>query len=111
LFFYFVMKWLKQVPPKPPKQGVWERWSYGTDIEGWTLRCGAFDADVRRTGGTGNWYLTINNHPFLNTPDLNAAKQDAERRLVQRIEAVLPAYEVIKARLAQKPPSGSAQVC
>lgn len=51
--------------------------------------------------GTGNWYLTINNHPIQNTLDLAKAKRDAETRLVERIEAVLPAYEVIKARLAQ----------
>jgi hypothetical protein len=88
--------------PKPPKQGVWERWSYGNDIEGWTLRCGAFDADVRRMRGTDNWYLTINNHPIQNTPDLAVAKREAETRLVERIEAVLPAYEIIKARLAQQ---------
>jgi hypothetical protein len=102
LFFYLFMGWLQQAPPKPPKQGVWERWSYGGDIEGWTLLCGAFDADVRRMRGAGNRYLTINNHPIQNTSDLAVAKREAETRLVERIEAVLPAYEVIKARLAQQ---------
>jgi hypothetical protein len=85
--------------PKPSKQGIWERWSYGSELEGWTLRCGAFEADVRRLGTANNWYLTINNHPITNTPVLEQAMRDAETRLVRRIEAVLPAYEVIKARI------------
>lgn len=85
--------------PRPSKQGVWERWSYGSELEGWTLRCGAFEADVRRMGTANNWYLTINNHPIMNTPVLEQAMRDAETRLVRRIEAVLPAYEIIKARI------------
>jgi hypothetical protein len=50
-------------------------------------------------GTANNWYLTINNHPIMNTPVLEQAMRDAETRLVRRIEAVLPAYEIIKARI------------
>jgi hypothetical protein len=96
------MTWKDMPKPIPPKQGVWERWNYGSELEGYTLRCGAFEADVRRMGKASNWYLTINNHPIVNTSDLETAKLEAETRIIQRIEAVLPAYEVIKARLAQR---------
>lgn len=98
------MGWLNDKPPKPPTQGVWEAWTYG-DTHGWTMRCGAFEADIRQHSRTSPFYLTINNHPYMNHASLNAVMCYAEQTIVQRIDAVLPSYELIKARLASRPPA------
>jgi len=76
--------------------GEWQKWTYGTDIRGWTLECGRFTADVRQVGG-GAYFLTLNRHPMMNTPVLEEALDYAEREIVARVERVLPAYRIIGA--------------
>lgn len=95
------MGWNDIQKPRPPVEGVWHEHIIGCGITDWLLTCGSFRADIRRVGD-GAYYLCINRHPILNTPKLEIAKRDAETRLVERIEAVLPAYEVIKARLGKQ---------
>jgi hypothetical protein len=70
-------------------------------MRGWTMRCGPFEADIRRQG-SGPYHLTINKHPILHGSDLTGLMRRAEEELVRRIEAVLPAFEIVKARLASR---------
>lgn len=92
---------VKAVPP--PAEGVWHKHDIGCGIVDWDLRCGAFHAYIRLCGN-GPYFLTINQHPYPKIPDLVTAMRLAEEALVRRVEAVLPAYELIKARLACRPP-------
>jgi hypothetical protein len=87
---------VKAIPP--PAEGVWHKHDIGCRIIDWHLRCGAFNASIRLTGD-GPYFLTINLHPYPKSPDLTSAMRLAEETLVRRVEAVLPAYLVIKARL------------
>jgi len=85
--------------------GEWQHWTYGMTIEGWTLQCGRFIAEVRNTGGD-RYFLTINNHPIMNSPALEGAQEYAEREIVLRVESVLPAYQVIRNRVRARETRG-----
>ena len=86
--------------PSPPKPGAWEKWSYGHDIQGWSLRCGPmFFADVRRVGATGNYYATLNSDVLGNDADPQKLMRLVDGEIVRRVRELVPAYRVVHARV------------
>jgi len=82
--------------------GEWQSWTYGTVVKGWTLQCGRFTAEVRQTGGSGAYFLTINNHSIIKAAALEEAQEYAEQEIVARVESVLPAYQLIRDRVSAR---------
>lgn len=97
------MGWKDLPKPKPPAEGVWHEALIGGGVRDWSMACGAFRAEIRRVG-EGDYYLSINRRPISHGPALADMMRLAEETILRRVEAVLPAYEVIRARLACRPP-------
>jgi hypothetical protein len=94
-----LMGWQNDFKPPPPKPGAWERWSYGHDVEGWSLRCGPmFFADVRKVGAAGEYYATLNSDILGNDPDPQKLMRAVDREIVRRVRELIPAYKVLRAR-------------
>lgn len=88
------------VSPPPPKQGVWEHWTYGKDIQGWSLRCGPmFFADIRRIGDYGNYYATLNSDVLGNDPNPQTLMKKVDREIIRRMREAIPAYKILHARV------------
>jgi len=92
------------LPYVPPPQGEW--YFTGT-IDGrhdsWDLLCyPVFRARITRAGG-GTFALEIGNRSFGTFYNLDAAKQRAEKEIVSRARAMLPALVTIRNRLRASP--------
>lgn len=86
------------VKPPSPKQAVWENWSDGSDIRGWTLRCGPmFCADVRRISEAGNYYGTLNSDVLGNDPDPKMMAL-IDREIIRRMREMSAGYKILHAR-------------
>lgn len=79
--------------------GEWLEWSSGKDYKGWTLECGKLVADIRQQGDGSKYYLTLNRHPWPPHEKLETQQHVAEAHIVALISPVLPAYQLIEARV------------
>ena len=90
------MAWNTPSPPKPP--GEWDSYSAGLDYKGWTLSCGDL-FHIHITSSGGQFYTSFNHGTLPVRGKLNAAREAAEREIVRRIRAMLPAYRAIFERV------------
>src|SRR5579864_348237 len=91
-------KWLPDYPE--PEPGQWVRYDYGMSSRGWHLDCGPmFHADIGQ--GREGYLLTLNLHPISQGGDVEELKRIAERHIVARVRKMLPAYKVIRGRVAE----------
>ena len=83
-----------------PKQGVWEQWSYGSDIRGWALRCGQmFYADVRRVGMHGDFHAMLNSDPLGHDPDPRKLMAVVDQEIIRRVDEMRAAHKILHARV------------
>ena len=85
---------------QPPKQGVWEQWSYGTDVKGWALRVGPmFYADVRRVGQHGDFHAMLNSDPLGHDADPKNLMALVDKEIIRRVAEMSAAYKILHARV------------